>query len=114
LWRAAANKLDAFIAARPVSRVPINLDRYGRTVATCSVGDADLSEWLVQNGRALDWPQYSKGKYDAIQRAARAAGRGMWGGSYVVPWLCRLCIRGKGTPANCSDDPNAHPWTSQT
>jgi endonuclease YncB( thermonuclease family) len=57
----AANELDAFIARRPVSCLPINLDRYGRTVATCSVGGTDLGEWLVQNGLALDWPQYSKG-----------------------------------------------------
>ena len=34
----AANDLDAFIARRPVNCNPISLDRYGRTVATCSVG----------------------------------------------------------------------------
>src|SRR5207302_6763402 len=33
----AANDLDAFIAARPVACVPTTLDRYGRTVASCSV-----------------------------------------------------------------------------
>jgi endonuclease YncB( thermonuclease family) len=32
----AANDLDAFIAGRPVSCIPISLDQYGRTVATCS------------------------------------------------------------------------------
>ena len=42
----AANDLDAFIARRPVNCTPMNLDQYGRTVATCSVGDADLGEWL--------------------------------------------------------------------
>jgi endonuclease YncB( thermonuclease family) len=40
----AANDLDGFIAARPVSCVPLNLDPYGRTVATCSVRGADLGE----------------------------------------------------------------------
>jgi len=49
----AANDLDAFIARRPVSCLPISLDRYGRTVATCSVGGADLGDWLVRNGLAL-------------------------------------------------------------
>jgi Staphylococcal nuclease homologue len=49
----AANELDAFIAGRPVSCVPISLDQYGRTVATCSVGGVDLGEWLVRNGLAL-------------------------------------------------------------
>jgi endonuclease YncB( thermonuclease family) len=73
----AANELDAFIARRPVNRIPISLDQYRRTVATCSVGDVDLGEWLVRNGLAMDWPQYSKGKYDAIQREAEHAGRGI-------------------------------------
>jgi endonuclease YncB( thermonuclease family) len=59
----AANDLDAFIARRPVNCSPLSLDPYGRTVATCSVGGTDLGEWLVRRGLALDWPQYSKGRY---------------------------------------------------
>jgi endonuclease YncB( thermonuclease family) len=105
----AANELDAFIARRPVSRIPISLDQHRRTVATCSVGDVDLGEWLVRNGLAIDWPQYSKGKFVAIQREAEHAGRGIWTGSYVEPWLYRICVRAGGSPANCSDDANAHP-----
>jgi endonuclease YncB( thermonuclease family) len=105
----AANDLDAFIAGRAVSCIPISLDQYGRTVATCSVGGIDLGEWLVRNGLALDWPQYSKGKFDAIQRDAEHAGRGMWAGSYVEPWLFRVCVRAGGRPVECSDDANAHP-----
>jgi endonuclease YncB( thermonuclease family) len=105
----AANDLDAFIAARPVSCVPLNLDPYGRTVATCSVRGADLGEWLVRNGLALDWPQYSKGKYGAAQRDAERAGKGIWKGSYVEPWLYRACVRANGKPSDCSDDANAHP-----
>src|ERR1700750_2641953 len=41
----AANELDTFIAQRPVNCVPLSLDRYGRPVATCSVGGVDLGEW---------------------------------------------------------------------
>ncbi len=51
----------------------------GRTVASCSVGGADLGEWLVRSGLALDWPQYSKGRYAAAQRDAEHAGRGIAG-----------------------------------
>jgi endonuclease YncB( thermonuclease family) len=104
----AANDLDAFIARRPVNCLPVNLDLYGRTVATCSVGGADLSEWLVRKGLALDWPQYSKGRYGGAQRDAEHAGRGIWKGSYVEPWLYRACIRASGKPSDCSDDANAH------
>jgi endonuclease YncB( thermonuclease family) len=105
----AANDLDAFIARRPVSCTPISLDRYGRTVASCAVDRVDLADWLVRNGLALDWPQYSKGKYDAAQRDAEHVGRGIWAGSYVEPWQYRACIRASGRPADCSDDANAHP-----
>jgi endonuclease YncB( thermonuclease family) len=80
----------------------------GRTVATCSVGGADLGEWLVRGGLAFDRPQYSKRKYDAAQRDAEHAGRGMWAGSYVAPWLYRVCIRAGGNPGGCSDAAKAH------
>jgi endonuclease YncB( thermonuclease family) len=105
----AANDLDAFIAGRPVSCLLILLDRYGRTMATCVVVWQDLGDWLVGNGLALDWPEYSKRKYDAAQRDAEQAGRGIWAGSYVEPWLYRVCIRASGSAANCSDDAKAHP-----
>ena len=105
----SANDLDAFIARRPVSCSPVSFDPYGRTVATCSIGGTDLGEWLVRKGLALDWPQYSKGRYDGAQRDAEHAGRGIWKGSYVEPWLYRACIRANGRPSNWSDDANAHP-----
>jgi endonuclease YncB( thermonuclease family) len=105
----AANDLDAFIARRPVNCTPMNLDQYGRTVATCSVGDTDLGAWLVHKGLALDWPRFSKGRYEADQRDAERAARGIWSGSYVEPRLYRACIRANGSPGSCSDDANAHP-----
>ena len=105
----AANDLDTFIARRPVSCTLVSEDQYGRSVAICSVSGADLGEWLVRNGLALDWPQYSKGKYASAQREADRSGRGMWAGSYVEPWLFRACIKAGGTPTSCSDDANAHP-----
>jgi len=105
----AANELDVFIAKRPVSCTPISVERYGRTVASCSVDGVDLGDWLVSNGLALDWPQYSKGLYDKAQREAEHTGRGLWAGSYVAPWLYRACIQANGKPGDCSDDANAHP-----
>jgi endonuclease YncB( thermonuclease family) len=105
----SASDLDAFIARRPVNCVPFSLDPYGRTVATCSVSGVDLGEWLVRNGLALDWPRYSKGRYNGAQRDAERAGRGIWKGSYVEPWFYRGCVRANGKPSACSDDANAHP-----
>nr|WP_035724779.1 thermonuclease family protein [Bradyrhizobium sp. ARR65] len=105
----AANQLDGFIAQRPVRCSSMYEDQYGRTVATCFVGSVDLGEWLVSNGLALDWPNYSGGRYRAAEREADRSARGIWAGSYVAPWLYRACIRSGGKPADCSDDANAHP-----
>jgi endonuclease YncB( thermonuclease family) len=105
----AANELDAFIARRPVDCSPVSLDQYRRTVAVCSIDGVDLAGWLVRNGLALDWPTYSKGKYDKAQRDAEHAGRRMWAGSYVEPWLFRACIRQGGKPGDSSDDAQSHP-----
>jgi endonuclease YncB( thermonuclease family) len=105
----AANDLDTFIARRPVDCSPVSLDQYRRTVAVCSIDGVDLAEWLVRNGLALDWPMYSRGKYDKAQRDAEHAGRGIWAGSYVAPWLYRACIGQGGKPGGCSDDATEHP-----
>jgi endonuclease YncB( thermonuclease family) len=105
---AAANKLDVFIAHRSVYCTPKDIDRYGRTVASCRAGVTDLGEWLVDGGVALEWPRYSKGRFGAAQRAAERAGRGMWAGSYIEPWQYRECVRAGGRPAQCSDDATAH------
>jgi endonuclease YncB( thermonuclease family) len=48
----AANDLDAFIDRRPVSCLPVSLDQYGRTVASCAVGGVDIGEWLACAGLA--------------------------------------------------------------
>lgn len=101
---AAANGLDAFIADRPVSCQVVDRDRYGRSVADCEVAGEGLGEWMVDHGHALDWPRYSRGRYAGAQDAARRAERGLWGGSFVEPWLYRSCIRAGGRPAACSDE----------
>jgi endonuclease YncB( thermonuclease family) len=100
----SANELDAFIASHPVSCVEVDRDQYRRAVSVCSVAGADLADWLVRNGLALDWPQYSKGQYAAAQNEAKLARRGIWNGLFVEPWRYRACLRlGKG-PSECSDD----------
>lgn len=56
-------------------------------MAICSRADGrDVNAWLVENGHALDWLLYSKGRYKAQQAAAEAARRGMWRGSFIEPW----------------------------
>lgn len=85
----AAEALRAFVGDDPVSCDPVNRDRYGRTIARCSVDGVDLGSMMVNAGWALDWPRYSRGAYQVEQDAAQAAGRGLWGGSFVIPWEWR-------------------------
>ncbi len=45
-------------------------DEYGRTVAKCFLPDGrDLSEELVKQGHAIDWPKFSGGKYSDFEVA---------------------------------------------
>jgi endonuclease YncB( thermonuclease family) len=104
----AANALDDDIAGRPVSCEDVGKDQYGRTVAVYSIDGEDIATWLVRAGLAFDWPRYSRGKYTAAQKEAERAGRGVWAGSYVVPWAYRACIRAGGRPSGCSDDIQVH------
>lgn len=99
----AANELAAFLADKVVRCEPVDIDRYGRTVARCFAGDADIDEWLVDGGLALDWPRYSRGRYAAAQQSAERGARGIWSGSFVEPWRYRACIRAGGRPQPCSD-----------
>jgi endonuclease YncB( thermonuclease family) len=102
----AASDLDAFIARK----LAVHPSHWTNTGARSRLAVWTAPTWaLVSNGLARDWPNYSHGMYDKIQREAEHAGRGMWSGSYVAPWLYRVCIRAGGKPADCSDDANAHP-----
>jgi endonuclease YncB( thermonuclease family) len=92
----AASELDAFIGGRPVTCVAVEQDRYGRSVAVCSVDGIDLADWLVRNGLAFNSPQYSRSAYADAQRDAERNERGLWAGSFVMPWQFRACLRGGG------------------
>jgi micrococcal nuclease len=58
-------------------------DRYGRTLAYVFVGDVFVNARLVEMGlaRARAYPPDTRyrARLEAAQRAARAAGRGLWG-----------------------------------
>ncbi len=64
-------------------------DRYGRTVARCSVNGEDPGEQMGEAGWALDFSRYSDGYYAAAERRAHRARRGLWGGQFDLPWEWR-------------------------
>lgn len=63
-------------------------DRYGRTVAVCLLNGEDLNGWMVSQGWALAYRQYSR-DYVPQESGAKEARRGVWASDFVPPWEWR-------------------------
>lgn len=86
-WRCgawSARVLAGLLAEGAVSCRTRDHDRYGRSVALCSVAGRDLGAAMVQAGAATAYARYSK-RYLADQTAARRAGLGIWAGQMQAP-----------------------------
>lgn len=82
---AARNALADHIANREVTCADKGHDRYGRTLALCSVGGENLNAWIVSQGLALAYVHFST-EYVSQEAAARTQHRGMWSGAFIAPW----------------------------
>ena len=60
-------------------------DAFGRTIGRCSAGGQDLNAWLVANGWALAYRQFSE-DYVGEEEQARSKGRGIHRGQFIDPW----------------------------
>ena len=60
-------------------------DQYGRTLAECFVGGDSLSRFLVRQGFAFAYRQYSL-KFITDEEFAQQNKLGMWGMDYEFPW----------------------------
>src|SRR5215471_7327451 len=76
----ATRTLRTLIANRRVDCRSREEDRYGRTVASCSVEGRDLGAAMVAGGHAVAY-----GAYQLEERAARNAGRGIWSSRFEPP-----------------------------
>jgi len=104
-WRCgqqAALALDSKIAGRPVACAEKDRDRYGRIVAVCRADNEDLNAWLVAEGWALAYRQYST-NYVGSEEAARSARKGVWRGTNVPPWDWRRGQRLEATASKPGD-----------
>ena len=63
----------------------MDIDRYGRAIAVCSIKQKDINEQLVEEGLALAYRQYSK-DYVLAEKIARRAKKGLWQGHFIKPW----------------------------
>lgn len=83
---AATAALRQKIALSPVSCTHRDTDRYGRVVAECYAKGENLNAWMVRSGWAVAYRSYGGSIYDAEEGEARAAKRGIWAGTFEMPW----------------------------
>lgn len=87
--RRAAQALADYIGRETVVCTPQGARSYDRIVARCyRNGRDDLASYMVREGLALDWVQYSM-QYLGEQSQAKAAGKGAWSGTFIEPWTYR-------------------------
>lgn len=75
-------------------------DRYGRTVAKCTVDGQDVGERLVSGGLAFAYRQYGM-DYDLAEKGAAVTSRGLHGTGSMSPAAFRSAQRAK-TQSNSS------------
>ncbi len=91
--RLARQALVEAVAGRPVSCSGSRLDRYGRLLGDCRAGEVDLNRAQVAAGWAVAY-----GDFEAEERAARAAGLGLWAGEFERPQDWRRRHEGRDEP----------------
>lgn len=97
-WRCgqqAALALDEHIGSRPVRCERRDIDRYGRIVAECFLGEQSLNRWMVRHGWAVAYRQYSL-DYVQDEDRARQEGRNIWSGRFDMPADHRRAPRAAG------------------
>jgi hypothetical protein len=81
----AAFALADKIGSNPVTCEPKDIDKYSRIVAVCRSAGENLNAWMVSQGMAVAYRQYSVG-YVPQEEQAAASKRGMWKGEFIFPW----------------------------
>jgi len=92
---AAWGYLAQLLAGQVITCDPRDINQYGRTVAVCFADDQDINSAMVSEGWALAYREYSL-DYVPQERAAEAAGLGLWQGDFVPPWEWRRGTRLEG------------------
>jgi endonuclease YncB( thermonuclease family) len=60
------------------------IDRYHRTVASCSINGVDIGAEMIKSGHAVEFRRYTS-IYDGEEQIARNAKRGLWAGAFTDP-----------------------------
>ena len=74
-------------------------DRYKRLLSKCFVGTLNLNAGSVKAGWSVAYRKYSM-EYVREEDAARSAKRGLWAGSFKMPWVWRAEIRANSSTSS--------------
>ena len=96
----AAQSVEKRIRGQQVVCENLRLGLLRRYLGSCSVGGEDLNRWVVREGWAFAFVQYSQ-KYLPDEAKARAIRRGLWAGKPPIPpWQWRRIHRDTVTHLN--------------
>ena len=90
----ASNALIKFVkknSNKSIQCIHHEIDQYERFISECWIGKISINSWLVKNGYALAYLQYSK-KFFYDEKKAKENELGIWQGRFINPWEWR---RGK-------------------
>ena len=82
---AATAALATWLDGKAVACVELERDRYGRSVSTCSADGQDVGAWMVRQGWAVEYRQYSDGRYALVEREAAGRRVGIHAGTFTRP-----------------------------
>ncbi|WP_394697417.1 thermonuclease family protein [Pseudoxanthomonas japonensis] len=83
--RRSALWLQQLITTNELSCISKGNDRYGRIVATCTMGDLDIAAEMVSNGWALAYRSITK-TYAITEGKAKRERLGLWDSKFANPW----------------------------
>jgi endonuclease YncB( thermonuclease family) len=83
--REAAFALSDKIGSKSVECEQKDVDRYKRIVAVCAADGVDLNGWMVAEGHARAYTQYSF-LYFLSELKAKSDRKGIWAGEFENPW----------------------------
>lgn len=96
--RTAFEFLQTMVTGREVRCIPAGTDDFGRKLARCStISGVEINKGMVLSGNAVAFRRYST-DYVSAEDAARAAKRGVWSGTFVMPSEVRAVARKTAQP----------------
>ena len=81
----STNKLKRKIDNKYVICNYTEKDRYQRYIAECFIDKTNINAWMVRNGQAVAYKEYSK-KFVAQEDIAKKEKSGLWSGTFEMPW----------------------------